>query len=313
MTIPKRVEIVEVSPRDGLQNEPTILTVEAKAALVEALSRSGLTRIEAGSFVSPAAAPQMATTAALLERLGPRPDLRLSILVPNLRGLADAMRAGTKEVAVFAAATESFSRRNINCSIAESLECYSKVVAEARGQGVATRGYVSCALGCPYEGAVEARQVAAVARALYAMGCSEISLGDTIGVGTPLGARALIETVAADVPLERLAVHFHDTYGQALANIFACLEAGVSVIDASVGGLGGCPYAPSASGNVATEDVLFMLNGMGVETGVDLDALLEAGAAVARQLGREQESAVARALASKEARQQVQQPSGCRA
>jgi hydroxymethylglutaryl-CoA lyase len=298
MTIPKRVEIVEVGPRDGLQNESVILSVEAKAALVEALARAGLTRIEAGSFVSPAASPQMATTAALLERLGPRPDLRLSVLVPNLRGFADAIHAGAREIAVFAAATESFSRRNINCSITESLERFSKVVAEARGQGVATRGYVSCALGCPYEGAVESQQAVRVARALYTMGCSEVSLGDTIGVGTPLAARALIETAAAHVPLERLAVHFHDTYGQALANIFACLEAGVSVVDASVGGLGGCPYAPGASGNVATEDLVFMLNGMGVETGVDLDALLEAGAAVARQLGRAPESAVARALVS---------------
>ncbi|MFY9655848.1 MAG: hydroxymethylglutaryl-CoA lyase [Methylocystis sp.] len=305
MTIPKRVEIVEVGPRDGLQNESIILSVEAKAALVDALAGAGLTRIEAGSFVSPAASPQMATTAELLERLAPRPDLRLSVLVPNLRGLSDAMRAGAKEIAVFAAATESFSRRNINCSIAESLDRFSKVVSEARGQGVWTRGYVSCALGCPYEGAVAAQQTAAVARALYAMGCSEISLGDTIGVGTPLAARALIETVAADVSLERLAVHFHDTYGQALANIFACLEAGVSVIDASIGGLGGCPYAPGASGNVATEDLVFMLNGMGVETGVDLDALLEAGAAVARQLGRAPESAVARAQASKENRRRA--------
>jgi hydroxymethylglutaryl-CoA lyase len=313
MTIPKRVEIVEVGPRDGLQNESAILSVEAKAALVEGLACAGLTRIEVGSFVSPAAAPQMATTAELLERLGPRSDLRLSVLVPNLRGLAESTRAGAKEVAVFAAATESFSRRNVNCSIAESLHRYSKVLTEARGQGVATRGYVSCALGCPYEGAVEAQQTAAVARALYAMGCSEISLGDTIGVGTPLAACALIETVAADVPLERLAVHFHDTYGQALANIFACLEAGVSVIDASVGGLGGCPHAPGASGNVATEDVVFMLNGMGVETGVDIDALLEAGAAVARQLGRAPESAVARALASKENRRRVLPASGPKA
>ncbi len=313
MTIPKRVEIVEVGPRDGLQNETIILSVEAKAALVEALMRAGLTRIEAGSFVSPGASPQMATTGELIERLGPRPELRLSVLVPNLRGLADAMRAGVKEIAVFAAATESFSRRNINCSIAESLDRFSTVVAGAKEQGVVTRGYVSCALGCPYEGPVEARQTADVARALYAMGCSEISLGDTIGVGTPLAARALIETVAADVPLERLAVHFHNTYGQALANIFACLEAGVAVIDTSVGGLGGCPYAPGASGNVATEDVVFMLKGMGVETGVDLDALLEAGAGVARQLGREPESAVARALASKAARRRARSPSELRA
>ena len=304
MTLPTRVEIVEVGPRDGLQNEPRLLPIEAKAELVDALARAGLIRIEAGSFVSPAAAPQMATTRELLQRLGPRPGLRLSVLVPNLRGLSAAMQAGVKEIAVFAAATESFSRRNINCSIAESLERFSKVVAEARGQGLRTRGYVSCALGCPYEGAVAPQQTAAVARDLHAMGCSEISLGDTIGVGTPLAARALIETVAKDVGLKNIAVHFHDTYGQALANIFACLEAGVSVIDASVGGLGGCPYAPGASGNVATEDVVYMLNGLGVDTGVDLGALVEAGAAINRQLDRAPQSAVARAYASKEARPQ---------
>ncbi|HTO79727.1 MAG TPA: hydroxymethylglutaryl-CoA lyase [Methylocystis sp.] len=298
MTLPKRVEIVEVGPRDGLQNEPQILSVEAKVELIEALARAGLTRIEAGSFVSSAAAPQMATTGEVLRRLGPRPELRLSVLVPNLRGLSAALAAGAREIAVFAAATESFSKRNINCSIAESLEHFSKVVAEARGQGVRARGYVSCALGCPYEGAVAPQQTAAVARRLYAMGCSEISLGDTIGVGTPLAARALIETVARDIGLEKLAVHFHDTYGQALANIFACLEAGVAVIDSSVGGLGGCPYAPGASGNVATEDVVYMLNGMGVESGVDLGVLLQAGAAVAQELSRAPQSAVARVFDS---------------
>jgi hydroxymethylglutaryl-CoA lyase len=305
MTLQKRVEIVEVGPRDGLQNEARILSVEAKAELIEALARAGLTRIEAGSFVSPVASPQMATTGEVLQRLAPRSELRLSVLVPNLRGLSAALAAGATEVSVFAAATESFSKRNINCSIAESLDRFSKVVAEARGQGVWARGYVSCALGCPYEGAVAPQQAAAVARELLAMGCSEISLGDTIGVGTPLAARALIETVARDIGLENLAVHFHDTYGQALANIFACIEAGVAVIDASVGGLGGCPYAPGASGNVATEDVVYMLNGMGVETGVDLGALLEAGAAVARQLGRAPQSAVARAFASREGAMQA--------
>lgn len=301
MSIPRRVEIVEVGPRDGLQNESGALSVDAKAEFIEALARSGLTRIEAGSFVSPAAAPQMATTRELLQRLGPRSEPRLSVLVPNLRGLSDALAAGATEIAVFAAATESFSKRNINCSIAESLERFAKVIAAAKGQGLRTRGYVSCALGCPYEGRVEPRQAAAVARELNAMGCGEISLGDTIGVGTPLAARALLETVARDIALEKLAVHFHDTYGQALANIFACLEAGVGVIDCSVGGLGGCPYAPGASGNVATEDVIYMLNGMGVETGVDLGLLLEAGDFVARRLGRAPDSAVARARASREA------------
>jgi hydroxymethylglutaryl-CoA lyase len=313
MTIPKRVQIVEVGPRDGLQNEAGILSVVAKAELVEALARAGLTRIEAGSFVSRAAAPQMATTGELLYRLGPRPDLRLSVLVPNQRGLSDALAAGATEIAVFAAATESFSRRNINCSIADSLDRFSKIVAEASRHGVTARGYVSCVLGCPYEGAVAPRQAAAVARALKAMGCSEISLGDTIGVGTPLAARALIEAVAADIGVQNLAIHFHDTYGQALANIFACLEAGVAVIDASVGGLGGCPHAPGASGNVATEDVVYMLKGMGVETGVDLGLLFEAGEFAARQLGRAPVSAVARAFASSEARQRGLQASRAQA
>lgn len=301
MSIPRRVEIVEVGPRDGLQNEAGILSVDVKAEFIEVLAHSGLTRIEAGSFVSPAAAPQMATTRELLQRLGPRSGLLLSVLVPNLRGLSDALAAGATEIAVFAASTESFSKHNINCSIAESLERFSQVIAEAKRHGIRARGYVSCVLGCPYEGRVEPRQAAAVARALHDMGCGEISLGDTIGVGTPLAARALIETVAGDIGLQNLAVHFHDTYGQALANIFACLEAGVSVIDSSVGGLGGCPYAPGASGNVATENVIYMLNGMGVETGVDLGLLLEAGDLVARRLGRAPSSAVARAFASSEA------------
>jgi len=298
VTIPSRVEIVEVGPRDGLQNENVLLPVADKVELIERLARAGLIRIEAGSFVSPTAAPQMASTGEVLRRLGPRSDLRLSALVPNLRGLPAALEAGVKEIAVFAAASESFSQRNINCSIAESLERFAAVAAEAMRRGVQARGYVSCAFGCPFEGEIAPRDVVNLALELRGMGCREISLGDTIGVATPLRARRLVESVAGKIGFGPLAVHFHDTYGQALANIFACLETGVSIVDAAVGGLGGCPYAPGASGNVATEDVVYMLDGMGVETGVKLKELLEAGAFVAQRLGRDPSSSVARALAT---------------
>jgi len=299
MTLPERVEIVEVGPRDGLQNEPVLLPAEARAELVDALARAGLRRIEAGSFVSPKASPQMATTAQVLHLVHPTPGVRLSVLAPNMRGLAAALEGGVREIAVFAAATESFSQRNLNCSIAQSLERYAEVVAEAARHGVVVRGYVSCVLGCPYEGAVAPAQVASVARDLVAVGCTEISLGDTIGVGTPLAARALCETVASGIGMDKVAVHFHDTYGQALANIFACLEVGVSVVDASVAGLGGCPFAPGASGNVATEDVAYMLQGAGVETGVDLAALVAIAHNIAARLGRSPASAVARAFAAR--------------
>lgn len=241
----------------------------------------------------------MASTGEVLERLRARADLRLSVLVANLRGLEAALAAGAKEIAIFAAASETFSRNNINCSIAESLARFKIVVEVAARRGLWARGYVSCALGCPYEGAVAPGQVAAVARELRAIGCEEIALGDTIGVGTPLEARRLVEMVAREVGLERVAVHFHDTYGQALANIFACLEAGVAVVDSSVAGLGGCPYAPGASGNVATEDVIYMLDGLGVDTGVELDAVLKAGAFISQRLGRSPASALARAFGAK--------------
>ncbi|MBM3624492.1 MAG: hydroxymethylglutaryl-CoA lyase, partial [Alphaproteobacteria bacterium] len=262
MSVPSCVSIVEVGPRDGLQNEKLALSPHVRAELISRLAAAGLTRIEAGSFVSPTAVPQMARTEEVLA-LAPRQNLRLSALVPNLRGLSDAIAAGADEIAVFAAASETFSKRNINCSIEESLERYAEVVAEARRHGVMARGYVSCVLGCPYEGEVDSGRVVAVAGALFDMGCFEVSLGDTIGVGAPLPARRLVEQVARVVPLEKLAVHFHDTYGQALANIFACLEVGVSVVDSSVAGLGGCPFAPGAAGNVATEDVVYMLERMG--------------------------------------------------
>jgi hydroxymethylglutaryl-CoA lyase len=299
MKLPDRVHIVEVGPRDGLQNESKVVPAEAKATLINMLADAGLTRIEAGSFVSPRSAPQMATTDEVLARLRPRPGVRVSALVPNLRGLEAAIAAGVKQISVFAAASETFSQENINCSIATSLERYARVLEQAKLHGLEARGYVSCVLGCPYEGRIELAKAAMVARELHKLGCIEISLADTIGVGTPLQARRMIELIEKDIPLERLAIHFHDTYGQALANIFACLEAGVSVVDSSVGGLGGCPYAPGATGNIATEDVVYMLSGMGVETGVDMQALIRAGAFISGQLGRATDSRVARAFAAK--------------
>ena len=296
MTYPAHVRIVEVGPRDGLQNESATVPVDAKVTLIEALADGGLTTIEAGSFVSSKWVPQMADTADVLARLHRRPDVGYPVLVPNLQGLHRALACGVREVAVFGAASESFSQRNINCSIAESLGRFAPVVEQARAAGLRVRGYVSCALGCPYEGDVSADAVVHVAASLFAMGCYEISIGDTIGTGTPLQARRLIEQVARAVPLERIALHFHDTYGQALANILACLETGVSVIDSAVAGLGGCPYAPGASGNVATEDVVYMLRGMGIETGIDLGALAAAGRVISRGLNRESASKVAAAI-----------------
>lgn len=301
MALPKSVEIVEVGPRDGLQNEPQSLPAAVKVALIERLAEAGCKVIEAGAFVSPKWVPQMADTADVLAALPRRPGLRYPVLVPNLKGLEAALAAGVEEIAVFGAASETFTQRNINCSIAESLERFRPVCAEAGAAGLRVRGYVSCVLGCPYEGAVPVAKVAEVAAALDAMGCAEVSLGDTIGVGTPLKARAMLEAVAERVPLQRLAVHFHDTYGQALANILACLELGVATVDAAVAGLGGCPYAKGASGNVATEDVVYMLNGLGIETGIDLDRLAAAGAYICAELGRPPSSKVALALAGRAA------------
>lgn len=298
MAFPSSVRIVEVGPRDGLQNEPVVVSVDDKITLIGLLADAGLTTIEVGSFVSEKSSPQMASTAEVLSRLPSRADVRMSVLVPNLRGLEAALAAGVSEIAVFAAASETFSQRNLNCSISESLDRFARVVEEASRHGVTSRGYVSCVLGCPYEGEVDIERVVTVVQALRQMGCREISLGDTIGVGTPLRARELVEVTARQIPVERLSVHFHDTYGQALANIFACLEMGVSVVDSSVGGLGGCPHAPGATGNVATEDVVYMLAGMGIETGVDLVALLSAGSFILRRLGREPVSRVARAFAA---------------
>jgi hydroxymethylglutaryl-CoA lyase len=294
MKIPQGARIVEVSPRDGLQNEAQIVPTETKIEFIRKLAASGLKTIEATAFVSPKWVPQMADHEAVLRALSRGEGISYPVLVPNMRGYEEAVGAGATEVSVFAAASEAFSQRNINCTIAESLERFAPIFAAARAANLRVRGYVSCALGCPYEGEVKPSKVAEVAAALFESGCYEISLGDTIGVGTPNRTTELIDTVAERVPIDRLAGHFHDTYGQALANILAALIAGVSVFDASVSGLGGCPYAPGAAGNVATEDLIYMLNGMGVETGVDLDLLITAGSFICEKLGRQTQSRVAR-------------------
>ena len=291
------MRIVEVSPRDGLQNEPGAVDVATKVALIEALAAAGLGTIECGSFVSPKRVPRMADTAEVLAAIERAPEVVYSVLVPNLQGLEAAVNSQANEIAIFAAASESFSQRNIQCSIVESLSRLRKVAEGAIARQMRVRGYVSCVLGCPYEGAVRLDAVTRVANELIEMGCYEVSLGDTIGVGTPRAAQAMIAKVAEHVPIGRLAVHFHDTYGQALANILAALQLGVAVVDAAVAGLGGCPYAPGATGNVATEDIVYMLNGMGIETGVDLEKLTAAGRAISRALGRETQSKTAAAIA----------------
>lgn len=295
MTFPTHVRLIEVGPRDGLQNEAQPISVADKVQLVNALTDAGLGYIEVGSFVSPKWVPQMAGSAEVFAQIQHKPGVVYGALTPNMRGFEDAIAAGVKEVAVFAAASEAFSQRNINCSISESLERFVPIMESARQHGISVRGYVSCVLGCPYEGQVSAQQVAAVAKELYAMGCYEVSLGDTIGTGTPSATRAMFEAVGAYVPRDKLAGHFHDTYGQAMVNIYASLLEGINVFDSSVAGLGGCPYAKGASGNVATEDVLNMLNGMGIETGVDMDKLLLAGQHICNVLGRVTGSRVAKA------------------
>ena len=298
MAIPATVRIVEVGPRDGLQNEKQIVPTETKIEFIRRLAETGLKTIEATAFVSPKWVPQMADHAEVLRALPRGQGISYPVLVPNMRGFEAAVEAGAREVAVFAAASETFSQRNINCSIGESMERFAPIFAAARSAEVRVRGYVSCVLGCPYEGEVPPSKVAEVAATLFDRGCYEISLGDTIGVGTPNRSTDLIGTVAQRVPVEHLAGHFHDTYGQALANIYAALLAGVHVFDASVGGLGGCPYAPGAAGNVATEDLVYMLNGMGIETGVELDRLISAGAFICDKLGRQTKSRVAQARSS---------------
>lgn len=296
MSAADQVRIVEVGPRDGLQNESRPVPFSVKIKLIDKLSEAGLQHIEAGAFVSPKWVPQMADSALVLEGLRRTPGVVYSALVPNTQGLEAALRARAGEVAIFASASETFSQRNIHCSIAESLARFEPVLQAARHAGLRVRGYVSCVLGCPYEGRVAPSAVARVAHALYTGGCYEISLGDTIGTGTPRQTRELIAEVVSALPIGALAGHFHDTYGQALANVYAALEAGVRVFDASISGLGGCPYAPGASGNLATEDLWYMLDGMGYATGIRVDALLDAGAYICGHLGIESHSRAARAL-----------------
>ena len=292
MAIAEQIKIVEVGPRDGLQNE-TAVSVDAKVTLIEALADAGVSYIESASFVSPKWVPQMADSTAVMEKVNRRSGVTYAGLTPNLKGFEAAVAANMDEVAVFGAASEAFTQKNINCSIDESLERFKPVIAAAKDKGIPVRGYVSCVLGCPYQGEVPIDNVVKVAKALYDMGCYEVSLGDTIGVGTPLKAQKMLAAVAEQVPMEKLALHFHNTYGQALANIMACLPLGVATIDSAVAGLGGCPYAKGASGNVATEDVVYMLNGMSVETGIDLNKLIAAGAGICEHLSHGPRSQVA--------------------
>ncbi|MHB8406402.1 MAG: hydroxymethylglutaryl-CoA lyase [Gammaproteobacteria bacterium] len=287
---PKTLKLVEVGPRDGLQNEKTIVPAAVKIAFINLLSQTGLQTIEATSFVSPKWIPQLADAEEVFRSIEKKPGVAYPVLVPNEKGMQRALDAGAKEVSIFTAASETFNQKNINCSIAESIERFKPVMGIATEHKIRVRGYISTVIGCPYEGPIKPEAVARIAKQLAALGCYEISLGDTIGVGTPIKAQQMLAAVAAQVPMQKLAVHFHDTYGQALANIHACLELGVAVVDSSTSGLGGCPYAKGATGNVATEDVLFMLDGMGIETGVDLDKLLQAGAFISAALSRRPDS-----------------------
>ena len=302
MSLPKRVKLVDVGPRDGLQNEPGAVPTAVKIELIDRLSEAGLPVIEATSFVSPKWVPQMSDNAQVMAGIKRKPGVSYPVLVPNMKGLEAALAAGAEEVAGFAAATEAFSRRNTNCSIAESFERFIPVCKAALDAGVKVRGYISVVLGCPFEGEVDPGVVADMSERLFQIGCYEVSLGDTIGVGTPGKTRRMIEAVARRAPIEKLGGHYHDTYGQAVANIFASLEMGMATFDCSVAGLGGCPYAPGATGNVATEDVLYMLDGLGIQTGVDMEKLLQAAQFICGQLGRPTASRAGRALAAKAAR-----------
>ena len=294
--LPSSVRIVEVGPRDGLQNEKQAIPTGIKVALIEKLVDAGLNYIEAGSFVNPKWVPQMADSEDVFKTIKRKDNVTYAALTPNLKGYDRAIAAGANEVAIFAAASEAFSQKNINCSIAESIERFTPVIAAAKAANIPVRGYISCVVGCPYEGDVKPEVVAEVASKLQTMGCYEISLGDTIGTGTPGKVTEMINLVTQQVPVEKLAVHFHDTYGQALANIYAALQQGVSVVDSSIAGLGGCPYAKGASGNAATEDVLYMLQGLNIETGVDITAAIEAGNFISEYLNRSNNSKVATAL-----------------
>ena len=302
MSLPKRVKLVDVGPRDGLQNEPGAVPTAVKIELIDRLSEAGLPVIEATSFVSPKWVPQMSDNAQVMAGIKRKPGVSYPVLVPNMKGLEAALAAGVEEIAGFAAATEAFSRRNTNCSIAESFERFTPVCKAALAAGTKVRGYISVVLGCPFEGEVDPGVVADMSERLFQMGCYEVSLGDTIGVGTPGKTRRMIEAVARRAPIDKLGGHYHDTYGQAVANIFASLEMGMATFDCSVAGLGGCPYAPGATGNVATEDVLYMLDGLGIQTGVDIEKLLQAAQFICGQLGRPTASRAGRALAAKAAR-----------
>ncbi len=299
LSVPEQVKIVEVGPRDGLQNEALPISAMDKIALIEKLSDAGVKYIESGSFVSPKWVPQMATSTEIFEKLNRVEGVTYAALTPNMRGFEAAMAVNVNEVAIFGAASESFSQKNINCSIEESLERFAPIMAAAKHANIKVRGYVSCVLGCPYEGDIEPAQVALVAEQLYQMGCYEISLGDTIGVGTPANVTKMIQAVSARVPTDKLAVHFHDTYGQALTNIYAALQMGIKVVDSAIAGLGGCPYAKGASGNVATEDVVYMLNGLGIKTAINFKQLLEAGWFISEKLGKAPSSKVSNAYLAK--------------
>jgi len=299
MNLPKRVRLVEVGPRDGLQNEARPVPVEAKVALIDALSAAGHSAVEAGSFVSSKWVPQMASTDEVMARIKRKPGVSYPVLVPNKQGMNGAVEAKCEEIAIFTAASEAFCRKNTNCSIDESFERFAPVMEAAQKHGMKVRGYVSTVIACPYDGKVAPAKVAEVSERLFKMGCYEVSLGDTIGVGTPGECVAMIDAVAARMPREKIAAHFHDTYGQSLANIMAVMERGITVFDTAVAGLGGCPYAKGASGNVGTEDVLYLMNGLGIAHGVDLDAIAKAGRDICVALGREPASKVAQALKAK--------------
>lgn len=299
MTLPKKVKIVEVGPRDGLQNEAQIIPTEKKIEFIDLLSDTGLQAIEVTSFVSSKWVPQLSDNSEVYSQIKKKNDVSYSALVPNLRGLESAIEAGVKEIAIFGAASETFSQKNINCSIAQSLVRFKEVIEQAKTHNIRVRGYISCVLGCPYEGEIAPEVVADYARDLYHLGCYEISLGDTIGVGTPLKAKHLIDVVTTNVPHKHLAVHFHDTYGQALANIFAVLGQGIEVVDSAVAGLGGCPYAKGSSGNVATEDVVYLLQNLDIETGINLTKLAKTGVFISELLNRATQSKVGKALAAK--------------
>ena len=297
--LPANVKIVEVGPRDGLQNEKLQISAEDKIALIEQLADAGVNYIESGSFVSPKWVPQMATSSDVFNGIKRKSGVTYAALTPNMKGFEAAMAVNANEVAIFGAASEAFSQKNINCSIEESLQRFEPIMQAAKAVNIPVRGYVSCVVGCPYDGFIEPEQVAMVAEKLYKMGCYEISLGDTIGVGTPATVTKMIQAVSARVPMEKLAVHFHDTYGQALTNIYSALQAGVMVVDSAIAGLGGCPYAKGASGNVATEDVLYMLNGLGIKTGIDFEKLLAAGWFISDKLGKAPVSKVSTACRAK--------------